>query len=232
MVDVNELLFPELNLLGVGMRHLFLLQRRMCLCLSGYLVFLCSPRWKSHRCQSSCQMFSRLQSIPEFIFQRLWGFAPLFGMGWVPLCLCLIPWKWFLERSFLGTESKGYFASPPSSCPRSFDWGREQSLHLLTSLFLCSAHFLSFQNTQTRNTLLPPQTLQSYRYLNNAGTNRQHSVLCLVVAQQRGRRGAIVCGWEMPFLARQQGCCSTGRQLCATHVTCCKQPHQGTILLG
>lgn len=145
MVDVNKLLFSELNLLGVGMRYLFLLQGRIRLCLSGYLVFLCNPRWKSHPCQSSCQKLSWLRGIPELIFRQLWGFAPLLGMGWVPLHLCLILQIWFLERALLGTESKGCFASPSSSCPRSFKGGREQSLHLLTSFFFTVHVFLLFK---------------------------------------------------------------------------------------
>lgn len=157
MVDVNEPLFSELNLRGVGMRYLFLLQRWICLCLSGYLVFLCNPRWKSHPCQSLCQKFSWLQGFPELIFQWLWGFAPLLGMECVPPCLCLIPQIWLLERALLGTESKHCFASPSSSYPHSFKWGKEQSLHLLTPFFLYCARFFFFSKNPNHKHSPPPR---------------------------------------------------------------------------
>lgn len=61
-------------------------------------------------------------------------------------------------------------------------------------------------------------------------------MLCLGVSRQRGRRGAIVAGWKMPFL--EEFCCGSravaapaGRRV-PLALLAASNSHQGTILLS
>ena len=140
MVDVNEILFSELNLLRVGKIYLFLL-------------------W------SSCQYFSWFQGTPALISQKLWGFAPLLGRRCMPLFPFFVPCIRLQRRALLGTESKCFFASSFSLQFSLIQRSKRMESPSL-NLFLfspCTLFFIS-QSPPAQHT---PSPLSSYRYLNS-----------------------------------------------------------------